>query len=130
MQLDRQYPENRRVITLVVFCAIAISGFCCYFSTRLDQVNGKLDALETVRVGIPIEYLDAKGFRPFEKVAVEYEGKPAEYRLYRSSGTGYLRSQDFVVVINAEGIIVATFPVTSQTAHQSFLKRLKVDDHY
>ena len=84
------------------------------------MVNGRIENLETIKAGIPIESLLGRGLTPFAKGQVSYNGRSAKYFRFRSSsglGSGPT-SLDFGVIANQAGIIEVAFPLSSNEERQ------------
>lgn len=94
---------------------------------RVRTLEGRLDALEVFRAGVPIEYIDSQGFTPYRKIAVDYNNNKAELRIYRSSGTSAVRSRDFIVLVDTKGMVMSAFSFSSETPHGNMLQRFGVN---
>jgi len=96
---------------LILVLLVSMSLFFSYknWEVRVIQAN-QIERLKFFRTGVPIASLDNEGLVPTRRERIIYEGQHMEMRVYRSTGTGALKTADLLVVINAHGIIVvATF---------------------
>ena len=121
-----QNAVGSKVILRLGLFAFSLYLFYLIFS-RVSDLENRLEVLETIRPGVPAEYLNKPDLKLYRKVAIDYEGRTAELLIYRSSGTSPLASKDFIVIVDSMGVVISAFHWTSETPHDQLLKRLGVD---
>lgn len=126
--LLRDGPKSVGFKSTLFLALVALSLFLFYsLYDRVAKLEGRLEVIDFARTGIPVEYLDNRGLKPYQKVKVDYDGRPAELRVYRSSGSSPVTSNDFIVIVDSKGVVIAAFSFTSETPHERLLQRLGVD---
>ncbi len=126
MHLRQDQKGAANVILVLALIALCVLIFYSMHD-RVTKLENRLEVFDFVRTGIPVEYLDSSDLKPYRKLKIDYEDRPAELRIYRSSGSSPITSKDFIVIVDSLGIVVSAFSITSETPHHQLLRRLGVD---
>lgn len=100
---------------VTVSAVLGISLVAVLWWNYTQRLNNRFDTLETIRTGMPVKSLLARGFKPFVEGQLAYQGRQAKFFRFRSSsglGTGP-KSMDFGVIANQSGIIDVAFPLST-----------------
>lgn len=104
------------IALMVILTAVTAA----YFGSRINSLDRKIESMELILSGVPVEYLDEYDYE-FSRQEIVYLGRPAELRIYRSPGHHY----DFAAIINEERFVEAAFPIAADFPDADALRRLE-----